>query len=278
MAPSIWQKLGGKVYTGANLGDDVLDHFKAIGGSWICPWVYQDLNAQDNIALIPKWRGMGLTVGGVFNCFGGDPIYDAQQIATIAKEHSIKLVILDLESSYQYPNPGCMLMPTLLSKLREYLPLSAGYEIGVNTNGMNDSMIWNGGQLGYQQSMNNLKIRCCPQWYSAPRYEGSPWTDPIKNMEWLTGKHLDGSKGVEHGTIDNFKDPTQKYGRAIPYSYIHFCAEPTGVEGAVLSYTLERAEKALQLGLTPGFNLFVLERSGQDLDMVSKYKGKLYLV
>src|SRR5262252_931751 len=99
MAATVWQQLGATVYTGGDLGADQIEHFKKVGGKWLCPWVYQDMNAEANLALVPYWRKQGLLVGGVFNVFGGDPEADAANIAQIAKANSLSLVTLDIEAA-----------------------------------------------------------------------------------------------------------------------------------------------------------------------------------
>lgn len=262
MAATVWQQLGATVYTGGDLGADQIEHFKKVGGKWLCPWVYQDMNAEANLALVPYWRKQGLLVGGVFNVFGGDPETDAANIAQIAKANSLSLVTLDIEAAYQYPNPGCALMPILLSSLRQKLPSA---QIGVNTNCLNDSMIWNGGSGG--KSCYSLGIRVLPQWYSAPRYEGSTWTDPEKNMRWMQS----------YGDKDNFYDPKQQYHRAVPFSYIHPQVEPTGVEGAILQVTIDSLVRAQKLGFSVGISLFALERVPEsDWALLSRFQGRLW--
>lgn len=262
-----WQQLGAKIYTGKNLQDTTLQHFISVGGQWVTATVYNDNDVSaDNLSLIEHWRNFGITVGAMCNGLGGDPEQDALKIAALATEYHFELIALDLEGPYQYPEGDANLMPILVKTLRGYLPNA---NLAVNTNGLNNSMIWNGRTVGGPKySFYNLKIRVEPQWYNAPIYSGC-WCDPVCNMQWLQ---------ANEATDENFHDPTQKYGRAVPLSYVHGCLEATGVENANLVTALPKVVEAKKFGFTYGISLFPLERvSADDLNTIANYRGILYL-
>jgi hypothetical protein len=272
-APTIWQQLGAKIYTGANLTDTTIEAFKGVGGAWVTATIYNDTNVEDaNRALIPEWRSKGLVVGGMFNGLGGDPHADAANIAALVAEYTLPIVILDLEGPYQYPEGDATLMPILVQELvRRLGPVRPGFQLAVNTNGLNNSMIWNGRTLlpvSPRQSFWRLGVRVEPQWYNAPIYEQT-WADPVYAMTWLAANQpLD----------SNFHDPTQQFGRAVPLSFVHGCFEFTGVEGADLATALPRAVEAQAHGFTKGISLFPLERApASDWPILAQHRGQLYL-
>jgi hypothetical protein len=267
MPPTLWQQLGGLVYTGENLSRDQVTKFKAVGGSWVAPWLYHDdVVADYNLAHVEQWRQWGVIVGGCFNCFGGNPETDATNIARIVTDHALPLAIIDLEAAYQYPGGNANLMPDLTARLRAKLPRT---ELCVSTNGLNGASIWNGRTLSPPRSFYDLGVRVAPQWYSSPRYEGSCWASPVCNMRWLT----------EHGHVDgNFHDPDQRYGRGVPLSYVHPSLEPTGVEDADLAASLIETDKARGYGFTVGLNLYALERvPAPDWPLLDRWRGRLWL-
>lgn len=264
---SVWQQLGGLVYTGRDLSREQVEKFKAVGGRWVAPWLYQDdAVAGENRRLLGLWHSWGVAVGGCMNCTGGSPADDARNIAQLATELELAVVILDLESPYQYPEGDSTLMPELVRALRARLPK---VELCVSTNGLNDASIWNGRTLKPPRSFYDLGVRVSPQWYNAPRYAGSCWADPVCNMRWLK----------EHGHTDpNFRDPDQRYKRGVPLSFVHPSVEPTGVEGAELAGELAHVWEARQYGFTTGLNLYALERTPDaDWPLLERWRGRLWL-
>ena len=265
---TIWQGLGGMVYTGSNLSEDTLAEFESVGGSWITPVLYGDDAAGPwNLAnlggvLIPAAHRHNLSVGGWFNVTAGDPEVDATNIAAIVKVYNLKLAILDAEAAYQ-KNPD--VFPHLLKDVRVKLPIA---NLAVSTNSLNDSLIWNGRGLKPPESARRLGYRVLPQWYNSPSYSGC-WCDPVCNMAFLR----------DQGMKDNFFDPTYLNHRAVALSYVHGTAEVTNEEGAVLETALPRFVEAKPYGLTYGLVLYTLENTPgtNDLQLVKKYRNILYL-
>lgn len=264
---TIWQGLGSFVYTGENLGEDKVQRFAEIGGSWVIPVLYGDDAAGPwNLAnlggvLKPMCARHGVKVGGWFNGWGGDPVVDADNVAAIVKAYKLDPVVLDLEAAYQ-KNPD--VFPQLLKDMRVRLPQAS---LGVSTNSLNDSLIWNGRGLTPRESARRLGYRVLPQWYNSPNYLG-PWADPAQNMAWLWA----------NGTKDNFFDPSYANQRAVPLSYVHGTAETTGLEGADLSQSLPRFAAAKAYGLTPGMSTYLLEvQPDGDFDLLQQHRGTLYL-
>lgn len=267
---TIWQCLGGLVYTGANLAESTLDAFAGVGGKWIAPVVYNDDAAGPrNLELLPHLHELcaarGIRLGGWFNGTGGDPLKDAAAIAELAGKHGLELAILDLEAAYHYPDGNADLQPRLVAELRRLRP---ALELGVSTNGLDSSAIWNGRILEPPRSFYDLRIRALPQCYSS-YYLRDGHTAPDQIMKWLKANgHLDG----------NFADATAPNGRGVPLSYVHPTIEATGVEGSQLADELLRLELARVYGLTPGFSLYTLERvPSADWPRLAAVRGRLYL-
>jgi hypothetical protein len=261
---TIWQKLGAFVATAENLGD--LAPFAAIGGAWIIPVLYgDDASGPYNLATIDALKARagqhGIQVGCWANCWAGVPAADALAISRIVNAHGLDPVILDCEAAYQQ-NPD--VFPQLLKAVRVALPHAS---LCVSTNSLNDSLIWNGRGLNPRESARRLGYRVAPQWYSSPNYSGI-WTDPLTNMAWLK----------EHGTEDNFHDPTYKNQRAVPLSYVHGTLEVTGLEDASLAVSLGRCSEAKRYGLTPGLSIYLLENMPDaDYALLASQRGTLYL-
>ena len=270
MAVTLWQRLGGFVYTGENLSDATLANFAAAGGFWLCPVIYgDDVAGPWNLANLDSLRARALShgvsiVGAWCNCFGGDPQADARNVAQLATEHNLPLVILDLEAAYQYPQGNANLMPELVKALRDLLPHHA---LAVSTNGLNASMVWNGRTLTPRASFAKLGIRVLPQWYSGPGYWGC-WTDALCNTDWLR----------RNGASDpNFADPTAPRGYGVPLSYVHGTLEATGVEGSSLAAELSKVQAAVVSGYTYGLSLYTLERTpDSDFDLLRSVRNRLY--
>jgi hypothetical protein len=264
-----WTALGALVYTGENLSDDTLDHFVWAGGRWITPVIFNDDTAgPGNLALLPHWQERGdIMVGGWFNGVGGDPVVDAQSIGTLVNTHRLPLAVLDLEAAYQYPRGDANLMPVLVYELRKRQP---GLLIGVSTNGLNGSMIWNGRTLpapNGRKTMYDLGVRLLPQWCYGPAYTGC-WVDPVCNMTWLK------EKGPTDGNMARKGVPS----RAVPLSYVHPTVEGTGIEGADLAAGLEKLKAARKYGLTLGLSYYTLERApASDLELLASVRGTLYV-
>lgn len=264
---SIWQQLGAYVAAGKNLSTHHLDQFAKVGGKWIVPVLYGDDADgpwnRDNIERMKADAGArGIKVGGWFNCWGGGAETDATNIAAIVNAHNLDPVILDLEASYQYPHGNFAVLPYLMKAVRNHLPTK---NLCISTNGLNDSMIWNGRPL--KESARRLGYRVSPQWYNSPNYSGC-WTDPVCNMKWLK----------EEGYKDNLYDPYYANKRAVALSYVHPVLEPTGVEGSTLWAELNRLAMAKTYGFTTGFQLYLLERvPDEDWPIVAARRGTLYL-
>jgi|SRR5581483_1239085 len=271
---NIWQQHGSFVATGENLSPDTVKRYSEAGGRWYVPVIYGDsASGPWNLSNIEYLKSMGneygVAVGGWYNGFGYDPKNDADAIATIHQENGLRLIILDLEAAYQYPGGNPNLMPILVKELRNKLPKA---DIGVSTNGLNNSMIFNGRTLTPPQSFYDLAIRVLPQWYNAPVYGQGPWTRPDANMNWLK----------TNGTTDyNFFDLTtpNKSKRGVPLSYVHGTLEATGLEGSDLATELAQLRAAKNYGYTYGWSIYLLENTPySDFDLIEAENGKTFLV
>jgi hypothetical protein len=265
-----WRTLGGFIYTGQNLTDAHLAKFASAGGKWLAPVLYGDdaagpWNLANVGALKTRAAKCGLTVGGWFNCAGGDPTKDAAAIAKIVTDKGLSPVVLDLEAAYQWPSGHPELMPTLLKALRTKLPNA---QIAVSTNGLNNAMIWNGRTLSPPQSFYDLGVRVLPQCYSWMwANDGSYRPDNL--MAWLK----------KYGATDgNFADPSGPYGRGVPLSFVHPTLEVTGMEGSSLTEELKWCRAAKVYGLTLGLSIYTLEAiSESDWALLAAERGTLFL-
>lgn len=271
MTPTIWQQLGAFVITVQNLSDWHLDKFRDAHGSWIVPVVYGD-NAsgpwnRDHLAdLKLRCAHRGIKVGGWFNGWGAEPKLDASAITQVAAQNNLTLLILDLESPYQWPGGEPGLMPSLVRELRVLNPKA---DIAVTTNAMTNAMIWNGRTLAVPLSFYDLGIRVIPQWYSWLYYKDNAYL-PARQMQWL--RDVSPNDG-------NFRDnnASKTAHRGLPLSFVHGVLETTGLEGASLSDELARVAEAKQFGYTTGISIYSLENAPQgDFDLLHQYYGKLY--
>lgn len=256
---SIWQRVGGFVYNGVNLTEQQVAAFADAGGGWIVPVIYgDDVAGPGNLELLPTFKAWGaahnVTVGGWFNGFGASPTVDAANITALVRQHALTLVILDLEGAYQ--GVGAELQVELVNAVRHASP---GVDLGVSTNGLDNSRIWNGRGVTPQESFAKLGVRVLPQAYSA-YYAKDAHTAPDVVMKWLQ----------QHGASDpNFADPAGPHGRGVPLSTVHFTVECTGEEGSDLADEQMRLHAAKQYGFTIGYSLYTLERApASDLVLV----------
>lgn len=270
---TIWQQLGAFVVTANNLSDHRIEQFAAAGGRWLVPVVYgDDHSGPDNLQhlprLIERCEPHGIRVGAWGNGWGGDPFVDAQALAKIARDHALPLVIADLEAAYQWPKGNPNLLPSFAYNLRAELKNTS---IGISTNGLNNSGIWNGRTLSPARSMYDLGIRVLPQWYTwMGRADGAK--TPFGNMQWL--KENGGKDG-------NFRDPNAPNTayRGVPLSYVHGTLESTGLEGSVLAEEIGWLRAAKPYGYTVGWSLYTLENApDEDLALCAAERGKTFLV
>lgn len=270
-----WQQLGALVATARNVDDERLKKFAQVGGRWIAPVVYgDDSSGPWNLAnlspLKARASSLGIATGGWFNCWGGDPVVDARNIARIVRDHQLKLVILDLEAPYKYPDGQPHLMPLLLWELRKLLPVGT-IPIGVTSYGKVDrAMIWNGRTLDPPQSFYDLRIRFLPQWYSFIYGTDASYRPDMAMLDLK-----------ENGASDfNIMDPTAPGGRGIPLSYVHGLLEATGLEGSSLEDEIFWLRRACRLfGYTFGWILYLLENvSEPDWPLIEAERGKTFLV
>jgi len=268
---TVWQQLGGWVSNGGNCDGARMDKFAEAGGRWVCLNIYNDdVDAAPNRALLPGFRAQcnsrGLQVFGWFNGHGEDPVKQAKEMAGLAANLNLPVMILDLESEYQYPEGDANKMPILLSEIRKYTQRP----IGVSTNGMNGSMIYNGRVLDPPRSFYDMGVRCLPQWYSS--YYNKSGDSPQAQMKWQK----------EHGNTDfNFKDPNAKRTnyRGLPLSYIHGTVEASGLESSSLAQEIQDLQSAKGFGYTTGFSYYKLENApDDDFPLLAAQKGKLFLV
>jgi len=268
---TLWQGLGAFCANAPNLGSDALDRFQAAGGSWICFVLYNDsANAEHNQDVMPTMKAelakRGIAACGWYNYFGDDPETFADDTCNLHKAWGLTLAIFDCEDAVV----GNTKLARLTKEIaKRFLPNT----VGISTNQLNDSVVWNGrieGEApGLWLSAHALGIRVLPQWYIAPRYAGSTWTDPVANMKWLSGPG---------GTSDNLLDSKAKNKRAVPLSYVHGTGEVTGLEDADLDMFLGRCKLAQQYGLTKGISLYLIENApASDFDLVNRYRGDLYV-
>jgi len=269
-----WQGIGGFVYTAANLTARRLDQLKSLGSQcpWVCIVIYGDdvagpANQSSLQAMKTLCKARGIQTWGWYNGWGGDPYEDARNISRLHTTYQLDGIILDLEAAYQYPGGDANKMPFLVSSLRNILPNA---QIGVSTNGMNSSMIWNGRVLNPKRSFYDLKIRCLPQWYSS-YYNKDAHTQPQYQMRWLK----------DNGSSDfNFRDENAiktKY-RGLPLSFVHGTLEVTGLENSSLQAEIEDCVACRIYGLTPGISLYTLENMpDSDFDILARHRGVVYL-
>lgn len=274
-----WQQLGGFVGAAENLSYQQLEKFRNVGGRWIVVLVDQvgyawnhDPAVVHNIARLfelQQWcEELGVALGGWFNCWAGGELHltpadEADEIARKVKGFNLMPVVLNCEYAYKRKPQA---LPQLLSEVRKRITTRS---IGISTNEPNDSLIWNGGSLGYLKSCWNLNIRMQPQWYYAPPYMNSMWHRADQTMEWLKS----------YGMIDNFYDFTAPADRAVPLSYVHGTVEVTGLEGADMAASIEELKRAKQYGYTTGFQIYLLEQMPQsDFDLLASVRGILFQV
>jgi hypothetical protein len=262
------------VYSGVNLGEDTVARFADAGGQWVAPVVYGDEVAGPwNSANLDGLRTMcgrhGVAVHGWFNYFGTDPAVFAGDVAAIVAAKNLELAILDCEASVQ----GSTLMSQVALAVRQRLPKTL---LGITTNSLNDSVVWNGRLDGVPQpawkSVRRLGYRLIPQWYNAPRYGGrsNKWTCADLNMEWLKGPG---------GTTDNLRDESYANKRAVALSYVHGATSATGVEGADLAGELVEFAAAKKHGYTGGLIYYTLEREPgtNDMALLQAVRGTVYV-
>ena len=266
-----FRALGAFVYTAQNLTDAQLNSFRAIGGSWICPVIYGDdaagpWNVKNLTRLQNRAQTIGLEVAGWFNVTNDKPVgTDVTNIAKIVKNYHLPLAIVDAELAYQYPAPGCMVLPELMQKLRAQLPAT---DLMLSSLGPNDAYIYNGKTLTPQRSMYDLGWRHAPQWYSG-YYNRDGNTTPQARMKWLKEN---ASKN------ENIRDATAPNGRGLPLSYIHPTTEATGMENSNLQQELEDIKQSQLYGMTAGISYYTLEKAPPgDMQLLRKYKGVLYI-
>jgi hypothetical protein len=267
-----FRSLGAFVYSGVNLGDDQLNAFSAAGGRWFAPVIYGDDAAGPwNVAnleqLKSRARPRNLEVAGWFNVTGGDNEKYASDIAAMAKKHGLPLVILDAELAYQYPAPGCSMMPDLLKRIRSKLPTT---DLLLSSLGPNDSYIYNGRTLAPAQSMYDLGWRHAPQWYSS-YYGRDGNTAPAARMKWLK------EQGPNSMNVRDSNAPKSGY-RGLPLSYVHPTVEATNLEGSDLKTELNDLTTARSYGLTNGFSYYYLEHreAPDDMKLLAAVRGKLF--
>jgi hypothetical protein len=154
-----FRALGAFVNTGENLTDEQLDKFAWAGGKWIAPVLYgDDAAAPWNVKNITKLQNRanarGLEVAGWFNVFNDKPVsMDVKNISAIVKNYKLPLAIVDAEHAYQYPAPGCQVLPELMQKLRQALLYT---DLQLSSLGPNNAYIYNNRNLSPQKSMYNL--------------------------------------------------------------------------------------------------------------------------
>lgn len=262
---TVWQQLGAFVNKIEDLSDDQLVRFKSAGGAWIIPLVGGDPTIEEaNRALTPHLQARcapyGIKVGAWWNGWGESSEKLAAQVSGFAKLNGLSPIILDLE--YDYTGPNAWKMPELLNVLRG--KIGGAWSLGVSTNAMNNSAIYNGRTLNPTRSFYTLGVRALPQWYSwVYRQDGA--YRPDMQMKWLK----------EHGDSDyNFKSPVGPFGRGLPLSYVHGTVEVSGVEGADLDDELHLVQMAQRYGFTKGVSLYLLERMPEsDFGILAKYRG-----
>ena len=264
-----WQRLGAFVAVGPNLPDENLAAFADAGGAWICLLVYgDDKNTPGNLEFIPdlqkKLNPYKISLCGWYNYWGIDGTQFANDVASVRSQYGLNLSILDCEAAVQ----GNTKMSDVALHCAGRLPKDS---IGVSTNSLNDSVVYNGRMDGLAQaqwkSFRQLGIRVSPQWYSSPAYSGC-WTDPVCNMEWLSGPN---------GKSDNLYDAKAKNSRAVPTSYVHPTLEVTGLENADLQKSLDLCVQAQTHEFTKGISLYLLENAPlSDLSLVKQYRSRLY--
>lgn len=282
-----FQQLGAFVGSSAKISDDQLAAFSDAGGRWVVVLLAQlgypdghDPDCVSNLAGIESFKNRcadhQIACGGWFNGWvggqlpdlpegglGTTALQDAEQVVGIVHTRGLPgPVMLDLESPYkQRPQE----LPVLVSECRRLMPTRG---IAVSTNEPNDSMIWNGGNLGYSKSLRRLGVRFAPQWYNSPNY-GGMWMHANETMQWLK----------DSGNQDNFYDPTSPSNRAVPLSYVHGTLEVTGLEGSDLTPELNELQAAKASGYTTGFSIYMLENAQpNDFSLLKQQRGNLFLV
>jgi|SRR5215831_285104 len=265
-----FRALGAFVYTAENLSDAQLDAFAAIGGRWFAPVIYEDDAAgpwnQANLTKLQnRANSRGLEVAGWFNVTNKqtNDRY-ARDIAALAKTYQLPKVIIDAELAYQYPSPGCQVLPELLQKIRTALP---SVDLLLSSLGPNNAYIYNGRTLTPPKSMYDLGWRHAPQWYSS--YYNKDGRTPQDRMSWLRANaHTD----------FNIKDDTAPNKRGLPLSYVHPTVEATGLEGSDLEQELRDLKQSQVYGFTAGFSYYTLEHAPpKDFDILRRYRNILYV-
>jgi hypothetical protein len=266
-----WSQLGAFVGVVRNVSPAQLDAFSGVGGRWIVPVVYDDPSADDNLANINVLKEncvpRGIRIGGWFNVRGNDPVKYATDIKLITTTYKLSHVVVDAEAQYQ----GNTKLTSLVAELRKVFPLRTK-AIGISTNSMNDSQVYNGRVDTYEypetwKSFRDLNVRVLPQWYSSPRYWGI-WTHADQNMAWV----------AKRGMEDNWLDVKYSDRRAVRRNMIHGTLEVTGLEGASLKTTLDECVQArLKSGLGKGISIYLLENAPlEDFALLDQQKGFLY--
>lgn len=257
--------------TGENLSRATTHAFGVTGGGWIAPLVYGDdasgpWNREHFRQLKQLAADEGVGCGAWFNVFGGDPHEDAREITKLASLLAPSgPLIVDCETAYRYPAPGWPLLPSLLAELRSL----TAREIGISTDGLNASGVWNGRTIPRNTqrqllSCFRLGIRVLPQWYVGSPHDDGAWARPDGNMVWLQ------ANGAKDG---NFADASAPNGRGVPLSYVHGTLEVTGLEGADLYHGLVLLDNARKAGFTKGYSLYNLENMpDSDFEHVRRYR------
>lgn len=276
-----WTQLGAFTARADAITDETLDAFAAAGGRYVVPLLAQlgrdpDDDVRANRAYFPelvnRCTTRGIRVGSWLNGWGGDPEAEALEATRIVKSLTSRLLapaVLDLEAAYQ----GNTKLAQLTNAIRRSDRLPVGsVPIGVSTNSLNDSQVYNGRQGSRRavvdHSFRTLKIAALPQWYDGEPYRGSPWADPVQNATWIK----------QHGAEDNFDDPTYSDRRGLRLDQVHASVESTGIEGARLTVSLAAVLSAIvTVGIGKGLLVYLLERTpSSDFELIRSYRGRVY--
>lgn len=275
-----WQQLGAFVAEADKITDDRLRLFYRAGGRWLVVLLDQlgyphdhDPAVVRNHLLMPSFKDrctqQGIACGAWFNGWAGGPLnwtaaQQAEQIEALVRRWNLGPVVLDLEAPYMFPGGRPQELPRLVWEVRQRLKTRA---VGVSTNSLNDSMIWNGGELGPAASLRRLGVAVLPQTYGPPLYT-SDWMNAAPLMRWLKA----------NGMNDNFHDPTFRGGRAVALSSVKPTLEATGMEGCDLAAELESVAAAKQYGFKFGISLYTLEGApDSDFPLLAARRGSLFL-